>query len=814
MAQYAVPTTEGKDGVPLRFPRPVMALIATGIAAVSIGLTAVPASADQVRHSEYWLRTLSVTGAWTGSKGSGITVAVLSDGVSASQPDLTGSVTAAPAPAGAPVAVGQYFGQQGTAIASLIAGHGHGPAGNSGVTGVAPRARILSVPVTLPADDPELSQATVAAAIPAAIATGIRYAVSHGATVIDLPIDPGQPDSAGVGGAAAAAGGSAAEKSAVGYALQHNVVLVAPAGDNGAGTGAPNYPAAYRGVIAVGAFNRAFDKATWSSRQSYVAVTAAGAGVIAASGSGYQTLNSTSAASAEVSGIVALIRARYPQLTVAEVRTALTTSTMYRRPGGLADGSGFGAVNADQALSAAGQLATSAAHRSGAGAQPWRLPSGGLAGSGTQSVGGQILQAGELSAAVLALLLLLVAGYVVAGRLRRASQPAVASVAPEWMHRQAQSRYPTASPADADPMLEFFSAPMARPERSPSQSARMSRSDPGVFAPAAGRQLTDGSPRPQLAPGTPRPGRGGWSGPASTADASPAIWSGSNAGHPGAAARANGAGSSNGAGSPGGLASRGGFAGGGGQPGGGLADAGGQSAAGGLARTSRPGPGHAGAGRHQSPAAGGADGGSGQSHGPASREVSRRPSVSGTPPWEPAAPPSSDLPWTAQPGRRPGGGPTKAPAPAPPAAEQAWLAAPADQPPAHAAAGYDRPGQPPGGGLTRPGQPLGGGEPARHSLPGQLAQPEWTPMQSGPDAAVPGGSGQGQPFDSADPAQLRTSDSGLPVRQPGANVPRPLSPSGSLWEPVETRRSEQSQDGLDPSGRPIYVWNPEAGGSQ
>ena len=159
-----------------------------------------------------------------------------------SQPDLAGSVTPAPAPAGAPVASGQYFGEQGTAIASLIAGHGHGPAGSSGIIGVAPQARILSVPVTLPADDPKLSQLGVAAAIPAAIAAGIRYAVNHGATVIDLPIDPGQPGTAGTGGAAAAAGGSAAERAAVAYALQHNVVLVAPAGDDGAGSRCAQLP--------------------------------------------------------------------------------------------------------------------------------------------------------------------------------------------------------------------------------------------------------------------------------------------------------------------------------------------------------------------------------------------------------------------------------------------------------------------------------------------------------------------------------------------------------------------------------------------
>src|SRR5580698_530288 len=285
-----------------------MAVIATGTAVISIGLSVMPASADQVRHQEWWLSSIGVSGAWAASQGAQVKVAVLSDGIDAQQADLTSAVTTALRPGGAPVAAGQYFGQLGTAIASLIGGRGHAAGGSSGIVGIAPKAQILSVPVTLPADDPQLSVPSVAASIPGAIAAGINDAVSHGATVIDLPLDPGQPGTAGTGGAAAAAGGSAAEKTAVQNALAHNVVLVAPAGDNGATSAdAAEYPAAYPGVIAVGAFNSAFDKAAWSSHQGYVTLTAPGANVIAAAaGGGYQAVNSTSAASAIVAGIAAL----------------------------------------------------------------------------------------------------------------------------------------------------------------------------------------------------------------------------------------------------------------------------------------------------------------------------------------------------------------------------------------------------------------------------------------------------------------------------------------------------------------------------
>src|SRR6202000_1195042 len=84
-----------------------------------------------------------------------------------------------------------YWGAEGTAVASLIAGHGHGHGRTAGITGVAPGARILSVPVPLEYDAPLTVDAAVTQRLPAAIAAGIRYAVNHGASVIALPLDPG-----------------------------------------------------------------------------------------------------------------------------------------------------------------------------------------------------------------------------------------------------------------------------------------------------------------------------------------------------------------------------------------------------------------------------------------------------------------------------------------------------------------------------------------------------------------------------------------------------------------------------------------------
>ncbi len=95
--------------------------------------------------------------------------------------------------------------------------------------------------------------------------------------MIALPLDPGTLGTL-ADGDPAAAGGSAAERAAVRAALAANVVLVAPAGDNALSTGTVNYPAAYPGVIAVGATTQNGRLAPFSSRRSYVSLTAPGGG--------------------------------------------------------------------------------------------------------------------------------------------------------------------------------------------------------------------------------------------------------------------------------------------------------------------------------------------------------------------------------------------------------------------------------------------------------------------------------------------------------------------------------------------------------
>jgi hypothetical protein len=433
-----------------------------------------PAFADQIRQQEWWLSAVNVSQAWQFSRGGGVTVAVLNDGVDAAQADLGDAVTVGPDFTNAITSTSSLVGGTGTEIASLIAGRSAGA--GDGLIGVAPKARILSIRVTLDPADPALDSSTIGAGLPDAIATGIRYAVAHHAKVIDLPADPGEPSPAQLAalpvppqqttapqlaGITAAAGGSSEEQSAVAYARHKGVVLIAPAGDNGAGTDAANYPAAYPGVIAVGAFGQGFTGARYSSHQSYVALTGPGTDVLAADSAGTDTtISSTNAASAVVSGIAALIRSKYPSLTAAQVEHILTTSADYRTSGAGAPGQGSGTVDALRALATAAALKAPADSRAGAGAAPFASPAApGIAAATSNGLAPRILRAAIISAALLVLLLLVVLAYRAVGRRRERKDAAAAA---EWTV-STQNAFSPYGDQEADRMLEFFAAPTTGP---------------------------------------------------------------------------------------------------------------------------------------------------------------------------------------------------------------------------------------------------------------------------------------------------------------------------------------------------------------
>jgi subtilisin family serine protease len=311
-----------------------------------------------VQAQEWWLASLHVTQAWQSTQGAGVTVAVLGTGVDSRHPDLAGSVTTGPDLSGSGRAQGgPFWGVDGTAVAGVIAGHGHGAGHTDGVLGVAPAAKILSIRVTLEYNDPLNSDQAIARKLPGAIAEGITYAVDHGARIIELPMDPGTGGLTGQGNPAAA-GGSPAEQAAVANALAKDVVLVAPAGDDGEGADLVDYPAAYPGVVAVGAVAQDGQVAPFSSRHSFVTLTAPGVGLTAAMPpDAYASISSTSMSSGIVSGVAALILSRFPHLTGAQVSQLLAESVT--PADAHTPGAGLGTIDAARAVSLAAGLSGS-----------------------------------------------------------------------------------------------------------------------------------------------------------------------------------------------------------------------------------------------------------------------------------------------------------------------------------------------------------------------------------------------------------------------------------------------------------------------
>ncbi|MGN9785855.1 S8 family serine peptidase [Nonomuraea sp. ZG12] len=327
-------------------------LLLVCVAALPAGGTTARVSAQETVHDDvgamararqWQISLLRLPEAWRTSRGEGVLVAVLDTGVRGDHPDLGGAVVQGPDLTGAST-TGGMWGHHGTAMASLIAGRGHGP--DLGVIGVAPAARVLSVRVTLESSDPRRER--LRAGGRHALAKGIRYAVDHGADVISMSL----------GGGSGAWEGSAPEEEAVQYAITHGVVLVASSGNDGDTANKKTFPAAYPGVIAVGAIDRRLRPAGFSNRRDYLSVVAPGTGIVTASAFGdYVVGDGTSSAAAMVAGIAALIKSAHPELSPFKVRRAIERGTRQRPPGGYDRAYGHGVANAVLALREAGRLA-------------------------------------------------------------------------------------------------------------------------------------------------------------------------------------------------------------------------------------------------------------------------------------------------------------------------------------------------------------------------------------------------------------------------------------------------------------------------
>ncbi len=300
---------------------------------------------------QWGLRKTQVDRAWDVARGSpAITVATVDTGVDPAHPDLVGNLlpgprfVSAPDPTCATDTTNKDDNGHGTHVAGII-----GASGNNaqGIAGAAFGVRLL----------PIKALDCVGAGLTSDIAQGITYAADSGARVVNISL-----------GSTLA---SLSLQSAVNYALSKNVVVVASAGNCGAESGtsrcpvlnAPDFPAAYPGVLAVGATDPNDQPTAFSTAQNYVGIAAPGTSIVSTfptyhvqlNNEGvpqqpYAALRGTSQASPLVAGVAALLLSKEPSLSATAVVQRLRATADAVGAPGYNTKTGDGRVNALRAL--------------------------------------------------------------------------------------------------------------------------------------------------------------------------------------------------------------------------------------------------------------------------------------------------------------------------------------------------------------------------------------------------------------------------------------------------------------------------------
>src|SRR5438552_4412442 len=259
---------------------------------------------DPLYRTFQWnLRRIGMEQAWDlRPSAADVTVAVLDTGVDLSHPDLRPNLLTdqgydflddVPSP--------QDDESHGTAVAGII-----GAVGNNreGVSGIAWHVKLLPIKA-LNAQGRGPDSVMVKA---------ILFAADAGAKIINI--------------SSTGTRYSAALETAVQYAQEKGALVVAAAGNTGQTDNAVNYPAAFDGVLAVGAIDDKDQLASFSQRQSYVALVAPGVDVPSTAWSGagrgpYASQSGTSIAAPHVSGAAAILWALRPDLAASDIAMAL-----------------------------------------------------------------------------------------------------------------------------------------------------------------------------------------------------------------------------------------------------------------------------------------------------------------------------------------------------------------------------------------------------------------------------------------------------------------------------------------------------------
>ncbi|MHB1418810.1 MAG: S8 family serine peptidase [Bacillota bacterium] len=274
--------------------------------------------------SQLNLELINVPQAWEIERGrETVTVALLDTGVDLSHPDLKGRL----------VQGWDYVNDDSDPTDDSVNSHGTGLAGiiaagvnnKIGISGVTWGVRIM--PMKVLDENGQGKDSNIAAAI--------ITSADRGAQVINISFGGTQS--------------SRTVQEAVQYALRRGTTIVAAAGNDG---GPVEYPAAYDGVIAVGAVGIDKQAAYFSNQGPEVDLAAPGIGVVSIKQKSDELMayHGTSVSAAIVTGVAALVASLQPGIKPAEIESVLRQTAEDINSPGVDQTTGAGLVNAWAAL--------------------------------------------------------------------------------------------------------------------------------------------------------------------------------------------------------------------------------------------------------------------------------------------------------------------------------------------------------------------------------------------------------------------------------------------------------------------------------
>lgn len=277
---------------------------------------------DQKRDQMYYLDTLKIDSAQKLAGKNKVRVAVVDSGIDVKHPELKNKIVSNynvinPIKKGIPDL-------HGTHVAGIIASEKNNGVGGYGIN---PNVSIISIDVF--GNSFSSSDYTVA--------EGILQAVKQKAQVINLSLGSSYP--------------SPIIEDAINQALAANITVVAAAGNSGMDM--KFYPAAFQGVISVGATNDKNELADFSTFGGSVDIVAPGQGIYNAAytnKSTYMYLDGTSMATPVVTGTVSLLLSKDPKLKPHEIQYILNKTAKDLGAKGYDTKYGFGLVNPVSAL--------------------------------------------------------------------------------------------------------------------------------------------------------------------------------------------------------------------------------------------------------------------------------------------------------------------------------------------------------------------------------------------------------------------------------------------------------------------------------